>query len=92
MSLPRRSDRVEFVAEDGRRGRLASGAEEAADAGGAEPADTSTNEDADWAKNLAFDSCATALASSSLAGAGRPVQERALGHAHCSVCTAWGRA
>ena len=44
------------------------------------PANISTNEAADWAKNCAPDSCATALASSVLPVPGRPVQQDALRH------------
>ena len=39
------------------------------------PANISTNEDADWLKKLAPDSCATALASIVLPVPGRAVQE-----------------
>ena len=43
------------------------------------PANISTNEDADWAKNCAPDSCATAFASSVLPVPGGPCSSTPLG-------------
>ena len=43
------------------------------------PANISTNEDADWAKNEAPDSCATALASKVLPVPGGPCRRMPLG-------------
>ena len=43
------------------------------------PANISTNDEADWAKNLALDSCATALASSVLPVPGGPCSRMPFG-------------
>ncbi len=54
------------------------------------PTNISTNEEADWAKNFAFDSLRHRLGEQRLAGAGRTVQQDAPRHAGAELAEALG--